>query len=285
MQPINIPLTYNYIGVFLTFACNLACSYCINYFETNLIKRKIISGEDWVRLLNRINSRPDLPVTLQGGEPTLHPDFIYIVNNLKPQLHIDVLTNLMYDIDRFMQSVDPQRIKRSSPYASIRVSYHPETMKLNETVEKVLKLLDKGYSVGIWSVLHPYYKEHILKAQAECQAKGIDFRTKEFLGEYKNILYGTYKYEGSCSKKALNKKALCKTTEFLIDSQSDIFRCHHDLYSGVDSIGSLYDGDFQIQDIFRPCDYFGFCNPCDVKVKTNRFQKFGHTSVDIKFPD
>jgi hypothetical protein len=35
-------------------------------------------------------------------------------------------------------------------------------------------------------------------------------------------------------------------------------------------------------DEFRDCYYYGSCNPCDVKVKTDRFQKFGHTSVEIK---
>ena len=33
MKPIIIPQTYNYIATFLSLACNLRCSYCINYFE------------------------------------------------------------------------------------------------------------------------------------------------------------------------------------------------------------------------------------------------------------
>ncbi|MFH1245008.1 MAG: radical SAM protein, partial [Candidatus Omnitrophota bacterium] len=91
MKEIQIPLSYNYIGVFLTFDCNLRCSYCINHFNKNLKRRERISGEEWVRYLNRIKSRPDLPVTLQGGEPTLHPGLIHIINNIKPELNIDLL--------------------------------------------------------------------------------------------------------------------------------------------------------------------------------------------------
>ncbi len=284
MKPINVPDSYNYIGVFLTFACNLRCSYRINHFEGGLASRKMISGKDWVGLLNRINSRPDLPVSLQGGEPSLHPDFIYIVNNIKPELNIDILTNLSFDIDAFMKAVGPKRVRRDSPYASIRVSYHPETMKLDETVGKVLKMLGEGYSVGIWSVLHPQYQEHILKAQEECRQKGIDFRTKEFLGEHNGKLYGAYRFEDACAKKN-KKKVMCRTTEFLIDPQANVFRCHHDVYKGIDSIGTLFDENFQIDNKYRDCQYYGFCNPCDIKVKTNRFQQYGHTSVDIKFMD
>ena len=38
--------------------------------KDKLIKRKVITGKDFVLGLNRIDSRDDLPVTFQGGEPT-----------------------------------------------------------------------------------------------------------------------------------------------------------------------------------------------------------------------
>ncbi len=41
------------------------------------------------------------------------------------------------------------------------------------------------------------------------------------------------------------------------------------------------DENFELEERFRECDVFGHCNPCDVKLKTNRFQEFGHTSVEI----
>ncbi|MHB8154897.1 MAG: radical SAM protein [Candidatus Omnitrophota bacterium] len=284
LKQILVPDSYNYIGVFLTLECNLKCSYCINNFEGNEAKRETIPGKVWVKLLNRLHSRGGLPISLQGGEPSVHPDFLYIINNIRPELNIDILTNLKFDIDEFIKSVNPDRIKRDSPYASIRVTYHPETMDLEETVGNVLKMLDKGYSIGIWSVLHPRYKEQILKAQEECVKKGIDFRIKEFLGEYQGKVYGLYKYEDACSKNT-RKSVLCKTTELLIDPQTRVFRCHHDLYKGTNYLGGLFSEVVQIEDKYRPCEDYGFCNPCDIKVKTNRFQGDGHTSVDVKFLD
>lgn len=282
MKPIIMPENYNYIGVFLTFACNLHCSYCINYFERDIIKRKGISGKYWVKGLNRIISRDDLPVTLQGGEPSLHPDFFYIINNLKPELNIDILTNLQFDVAEFIKKVDPNRIKRKAPYASIRVSYHPEQMDLDETIKKTLRMLEADFSIGIWGVVHPKYEKIILEAQNKCQKLGIDFRTKEFLGELNRKLYGTYKYSGACDKK-FKKKVQCRTTELLIDSEGNIFKCHADLYTGINPIGHILNPDFQIKDEFRDCFNFGHCNPCDTKVKTNRFQQYGHTSVEIRF--
>lgn len=277
-----VPASYNYIGVFLSFACNLKCSYCINNFEQDIIKRRNIQGEDWVKALNRIISREDLPVTLQGGEPSLHPDFIYIINKLKSSLNIDILTNLQFDVDKFIREVDPNRIKRKAPYASIRVSFHPENMNLDRIIEKVLKMIKANFSIGIWAVAHPDYGKIIRDAQSRCKKLNIDFRTKEFLGECNGNLYGTYKYEGACDKK-FRRKVRCRTTELLIDSEGNVFRCHSDLYAGINPIGYILDPNFQVEHKFRDCSNFGHCNPCDVKIKTNRFQEYGHTSCEIEF--
>ncbi len=282
LKPVRIPLNYNYIAVFLTFACNLRCNYCINNFEPGLIKRKTISGKDWVKGLNRIISREHLPITLQGGEPSQHRDSLYIINNLDGKLNIDILTNLQFDVEEFIKRVRADRIKREAPYASIRVSYHPQQMDLDETIKKTLKMLEADFSIGIWGVMHPTYERIILEAQSRCQKLGIDFRIKEFLGEYNGRLYGTYKYAGACDKE-FRKKVQCRTTELLIDSQGDVFHCHADLYKGINKIGNILDFDFQIEDKFRACSNFGYCNPCDIKVKTDRFQQYGHTSVEVRF--
>jgi len=281
---IQIPESHNYIAVFLTLACNLRCSYCINKFETGHLEKNRLTGEQWVEGLNRIVSRDDLPLSLQGGEPSLHPDFYYIVNNVKRDLNLDLLTNLQFDADTFMKNVSPDRIKRDAPYASIRVSYHPQSMKLEPLVEKVLKLQNAGYSIGIWGVLHPSQEKDILAAQVYAKGKGIDFRTKEFLGVHEGKMHGTMKYDGACDQQ-FEKKALCRTTELIIGPSGGIYRCHSDLYEQRQPISSIIDPAFQIDDQFRPCEVYGHCNPCDIKVKTNRFQVYGHTSVEIKLAD
>jgi MoaA/NifB/PqqE/SkfB family radical SAM enzyme len=282
VKPIVIPETHNYIAVFMTLGCNLRCSYCINKFETGHLEKNRLTGEQWVRGLNRIVSREDLPLTIQGGEPSLHPDFHYILNNIKPELNVDLLTNLRFDSDTFIKNVSPDRIKRNAPYASIRVSYHPESMSLEPLVEKVRKLQNYGYSIGIWGVLHPLQEKEILAAQEYAKGKGVDFRTKEFLGVHDGTMHGTMKYAGACEKKS-EKKVECRTTELIVGPDGGVYRCHSDLYEQRDPISNILDPDFQIDDKFRPCDVFGHCNPCDIKVKTNRFQILGHTSVEIQF--
>ncbi len=165
MKRIYLPKTYNYIAVFLTFRCIYNCHYCITKFGKVSFEKEELDGSQWVSALNRLVIRDDVPVTLQGGEPSLHKDFIYIINHLEKRINIDILTNLSFDVDRFIKKVDPQRLTRQAPYACIRVSYHPEVMHLEELIEKNLKLHKSGFSIGVYGVLHPKQKKIILDAQ------------------------------------------------------------------------------------------------------------------------
>lgn len=282
LPDIEVPKSCNYIGIFLTLCCNLNCSYCINRYNDLALPRQILSAADWIQGLNRLQSRSDLPVTLQGGEPSLHPGFYDIINGIRPDLNIDLLTNLQFDEQEFMQKVVSSRLKREAPYASIRVSYHPESMDFDVLRGKVLCLLDGGYSVGVWSVAHPAWEEKLTLVQEKCLSAGIDFRLKEFLGNYNDRFHGTYFYPDAVNG-AFNGEVECRTSELLVAPNGNIHRCHSDLYSGRASIGNIVDPTFKIRDGFRSCSYFGHCNPCDVKTKTNRFQEFGHTSVEIRF--
>ncbi len=281
LKKIYLPQRFNYIACFLTLDCNYSCNYCINFQDGRNIKQSIVSGEDWINALNRLVSRSDLPITLQGGEPSLHPDFYSIINNINFQLNIDLLTNLSFDVEQFAREVNPARLKRDSPYASIRASYHPSQINSDTFVQKMIYLQKKGYSVGAFGVLHPSIKDNVLDTKEKCEKEGVDFRVKEFLGESKGELYGTYKYNDAITSNEV-QKCKCRTTDLIVGPDCKVYRCHHDLYKGFPPVGDLLDNDLDFQDIFRSCDQYGDCNPCDLKVKTDRFQKFGHCSVEIK---
>ncbi|MFC1704325.1 radical SAM protein [Candidatus Omnitrophota bacterium] len=286
MKTISIPNHYNYIATFLTLDCNLACDYCINYKDLGSLRREIVrpsmSAKEWTSAINRLHiGRDDLPVTFQGGEPTLHKDFYEIVNGVNGEIKLDLLTNLMFDVDEFIQEVPAYKFTREAKYAAIRASYHPGQNNIEDLIAKILKMADAGIYVGLYAVTVPANMEHVKEVQQRCRKLDIDFRTKEYLGFDGKNWHGTYKYPESVSEK-VEKYCECKTTELIVDPSGYVFRCHSDLYAKRQPIGHILDPDFQIEDVYRPCFMFGHCNPCDVKVKTNRFQVFGHTSVDIK---
>jgi len=275
MNKIGLPKSYNYIAAFLTLRCNMSCPYCINRFG-EMHKYTEMSGDDWVRGLSRIETRPDLPITFQGGEPTIHPDFFDIVTLLHHGQYMDLLTNGLFDIDEFIEKVDQLAFKRPSPYANIRFSFHKDTDAMGLSM-KVWYLQRHRYSVGIWGLDHPNMKERNKSMANLCKWMGIDFRIKEYLDD----THGTYKYPDAIIGAAF-KTVLCRPSELLIAPDGRIFRCHSDLYAGVNSVAHITDEVVEIKDEFRPCDRFGECNNCDVKQKFDRFQAPNHTSVEIK---
>jgi hypothetical protein len=230
-------------------------------------------AQDWIEGLNRIKTRCDLPVTLTGGEPTLHPDFYAIVRCIRQDLPLDLLTNGKFDTDEFLQCVDFTRFKRNAPYASIRFSYHPKYTNIIKLLEKAFKMQSENYSVGIWGVGDTMGGKIFSKL---CKLFDIDFRTKEYLDK----THGTYKYPKALDGK--RKNCLCKPSEMLIAPDGRLFRCHYDLYHGVGSYGHILDDKVVVPEGFSPCDSYGLCNLCDIKLKFDRFQKYGHCAVTIK---
>jgi hypothetical protein len=223
--------------------------------------------------LNRIITRPDLPLTLCGGEPTLHPQFYEIIHGIRPDINIDLLTNCQFNVHQFMERIPPSRLKREAKYASIRISYHPKTMELDDTIKRVIALQNNGYSVGVWIVDYP--KDPLIKYYVRTfQKAGIDCRLKEYLdgGDY-----GTYKYRDRQG----NKNVLCKPSEMLVAPNGDIHRCHGDLYSNRKPYGNILNTDIKLIEDFIPCKKVA-CSSCDHKIKFSRFQEYGHCAVEIK---
>jgi len=229
-----------------------------------------MTGEQWIQAFERIPTREDLPISIQGGEPTIHPDFYWMMSNIFGK-KFDLLTNGKFNLTEFMGNIHPGVFMRKAPYASIRFSYHKDKND-GYLTSKLDQLKNAGYSVGVWGFdnLDNKIMQHY------CKTNDIDFRTKEMLDE----THGTYKYPDALS--GIPRKAMCKSSELLIAPDGKLYRCHSDLYSGINSYGHILDKEICFPETFIECDRFGFCNRCDIKVKFDRFQVPGHCSVEIQ---
>lgn len=282
MNSVTLPERYNYIEAYLTLRCNLGCSYCINERSGKAArKRDELSAKEWANGLNRIDFG-DNPLTLGGGEPTLHPEFFELLERLRPEIAIDLLTNLEFDIDAFISKTSPDRFNqcRLPAYKAIRVSYHAERMDPQALLAKVIKLQGAGFNIGIFGLNHPMNIEENMKmAEMACDNR-VFFFVKDFLGMLHGRLFGHFKYPEALDGQP--KPAECRTQEILIGPGGGIYRCHRDLYVWEGAIGRITDPELTITDAFRPCANFGHCNPCDVKLKTNRYLQMGSCAVEIR---
>jgi hypothetical protein len=102
-----------------------------------------------------------------------------------------------------------------------------------------------------------------------CEKEEIVYKEKEFL----DSAHGTYKYPDAVTGKK-NVEVKCYPSEMLFAPDGKLYRCHHFLYAEKEH--TWHPGGV------LACKDFGLCNPCDVKLKTNRLQQDGHCSVRIE---
>jgi len=259
---------YNYIAAFLTFSCNSKCPYCITRLD-GLCHKENAKGVDWVHLINSMEVPEDVPITLQGGEPTLHPDFYEIVNNIKKEISLNLMTNLQFNIKKFTQKIKTDKFYRKAPFPSIRVSYHIGQIKREKIIYKVKEMTDMGYSIGLYMLDHPKNQEEIRIVSEKCLKLGVDFRLKEYLDRQSDKSIFKYNIEKDLPVK-------CKISDLIIGPDLCFYRCHYDLYTGKNPIPLRNQPDWIL------CNYPTRCNPCDLKIKNNRYQKWGHCSVEIE---
>ncbi len=275
----KLPKEINYAEAYLTLNCNLNCPYCINDPDDRVVrKRKEMTAEEWINSLNKVDFG-DIPLTLGGGEPTIHPGFFEIVQGIKPITKLDLLTNLKLDKKKFIKMINPDRFSRSDnpAYKSIRVSYHVSQMDQNEISDGVAELQSAGYSIGLFGINHPDNVSENMQMAEIARQKNIYFFVKDFLGEAHGQQYGTLAYPDATNGNPRNVR--CRSKELLIAPEGNVYRCHRDLYHAENPIGHISE-DVELYK-FRDCSKYGECNPCDVKLKTNRFLRAGNCQVEI----
>ena len=269
-----------YWGAFLTLTCSADCPYCIQKIVPEEFKKArratSLSGEEWVRLLNGIEHRSGQPLALTGGEPSIHPDFLYVLNNLEGYT-ITVTTNLISkhfdDVDELIRDVHP-----TSP-VRFNTSFHPGSIEPEEYIRRVKRMK----ALGLWvdqvaMVNHPgsEFEEY----RQIFRRHGLELRPQSFLGYWNGKLYPTpddpnvtndprehgitdlklYR-EGFSARK--RQPIYCQTRRFLIGPDGWVYNCHYHLYSHKSPVGDLTKGEVHLKEGPYYCEDFGFCNPCD----------------------
>jgi hypothetical protein len=69
----------------------------------------------------------------------------------------------------------------------------------------------------------------------------------------------------------------------LVSPKGKVYHCHAALFNALPELaqGNILDEKFSVNDSFTECAHFGFCNPCDVQVKYDRFKRYGYSAVEI----
>ncbi|KZL88936.1 radical SAM protein [Clostridium magnum] len=132
--------------------CNERCLHCYIPHE---LKTKVIDSSLFYRIVEEGRNLDIINVTLSGGEPLLHKDFILFLRRCRElDLSVNVLSNLTLLTDEILSEIvkNPLLCVQTSIY-SMNPEVHDSITKMKGSLEKtkagVLKLLELGIPVQI----------------------------------------------------------------------------------------------------------------------------------------
>src|SRR3989339_15798 len=133
------------------YRCNFRCPFC--WFNGNWEEmaghNRIIPIEDMISLWKRFREKyGECHVMITGGEPTLYPNFIDLIEELSKIHTVKVTSQLSTDMYTFAERLDPQRVV-------LDMNFHPLESKLEPFTRKVLYLKKKGFKGGVCYLAYP----------------------------------------------------------------------------------------------------------------------------------
>ena len=138
--------------IMLTNRCNMNCKYC--YTEANKhLDEQELSGKDWIELFEKVKIPSKYlcqNISFTGGEPTIHPDFLDILNNISGKYKIEISSNGLEISDKLIHTL---KNLEGLNFFNISIdSYKPyedEFMRGYGTYEKRFYNLQKLYENNI----------------------------------------------------------------------------------------------------------------------------------------
>ena len=150
----------------LTDQCQYRCSYC---YVREILKNKI-DEKDILKYKNvlkkfKLNSIPGFRVEILGGEPTTHPFFLDILDDLEKNdkcKFLSVNTNLAKPASYYKQFSDKTKYKKLEFSISVHIEY---IKNVNKFCDKIKEIYNAGVKCFVNLNLHkdinkiPIYKE------------------------------------------------------------------------------------------------------------------------------
>lgn len=275
----------------VTLRCSSKCPFCILNGRGRRISRKEMSGKEILAWWNEVQHEPGQKLSIIGGEPTMHPDIVEIINGLK-NYRITMTTNCK---SPFYKDPDFDKKFKVHPTSTLRINttFHPNHITADEYLDVITKWRNGSYFVDQTSFV---YAPGVMKQYGdEIRKVGWHIAMTEgsFLGFYddengfnaifdqKNLMpnedYHDLKrvrercgltdlnaYKHICGQ-ATGKEAQCwhPRRSLIIGPNGDYYHCHYKMYYDIGPVCNVKD--------FKPipnkavtCRHYGLCNWCDV---------------------
>lgn len=265
--PLPTPEIHVWVA-YLTARCNFACDYCIQ--KPAMIpgqrrkpwgKYKELTGRQWVDALNAFPVRPEHPLILTGGEPSLHKDFAFIASRLDGY-QLDMTSNLTFDIDAFAKEMRAH----GKTFKTSFHTYHPKFIAPEKWCDQAERLRDSGV------VEAPTFSMVQLQRFPHFRDDEHDRNIKQLveMADKRGLLYQFNEFRGTHMGQAFNRdhrfQVDCTSAWVDIDPEGNVFNCHYHLTERKNAFGNITDVDnikpFPAMGEWFQCSDFGYCDPC-----------------------
>ncbi len=142
---------FHNVFLYITENCQLKCGHC--YMGQRLTQGNNLSLDDAKLILHNCRKLGSQQITLLGGEPTLHPDFVEIINYSK-QVGFDKII-----VDSNGLFIDPFKIISPDNLEYVSVSLDGSTAELHDkvrgqgtfekTIKNIREIMKMGFRVRI----------------------------------------------------------------------------------------------------------------------------------------
>ncbi len=151
-----IPSECTMISWNITNKCNFNCFYCLNFDHK---EKKELNLNEVIKAIKKYNPQK---VTITGGEPTLEPELVSIVNNLyKYTKEVEIISNGS-NIKKLL--LLPRKIKIRISMDSYDNNYLKKitnSISIKDIINNILELKKAGFDLGINTVYTKYNENDI----------------------------------------------------------------------------------------------------------------------------
>lgn len=256
----------------ITMKCNYNCGYCIQKYNLkqyglkNFSFTEELSGDKWIRFFESIEPKDRMLQVIEGGEPSLHPDFLEIVLNISDCKRLCINTNLSFDVAQLISKAHKRKSK-----IEIWTSFQPDFADEKEYIEKCLELKKINFLEDISidvpageliSINFPKYKKTIEEYKSIFEYYGLKLRLQETKGEFHGKINRIE--DGHCFGKKETSTVKCNAGFVSIAPNGNIFNCNSKVFSGYKrNYGNIQNPEsITFPESWDNCECYGKCDPC-----------------------
>lgn len=252
-----------FIDFIITQKCTYSCLYCSQ--SKNQTKQKHSASkstiENFLKFLDTIDK--DFEITITGGEAMLHPDFLYLIDEIKHKnFKINLITNFSFQIEKYIQVFNIL----GSSLNKYDISFHLDELSktyndtniLFEKLSCFLSSKPKNTEVNFFIPLFNINlkNEELINSIVSFADKNnikYSFQKIRFLNsELKNSNYQKYLIkETPLNSYGYLCYAGCKSA--IIYENGDVYRCYSSRFAKTNYIGNINNKNFCLKKSALPC--------------------------------